>query len=44
MLSRAAGALLTGPLAFFVSGVIDVALALWLGLRWLARRAISRRT
>ena len=34
MRTRALGALLTGPVAFFVSGLIDIGLALALGLRW----------
>jgi hypothetical protein len=40
VLSRFAGRLVTGPLAFFVAGLIDVALMLVLYLRW---RAAQRR-
>ena len=40
MLSRIAGRLLTGPLAFFLAGAIDVALMLVLYARW---RAAQRR-
>jgi hypothetical protein len=40
MVSRVAGRLVTGPLAFFVAGAIDVALMLVLYARW---RAAQRR-
>jgi len=40
MLSRIAGRLLTGPLAFFLAGAVDVALMLVLYVRW---RAAQRR-
>jgi hypothetical protein len=38
--SRIAGRLVTGPLAFFLAGVVDVSLMLVLYLRW---RAAQRR-
>jgi hypothetical protein len=40
MVSRVAGRLVTGPLAFFVAGAIDVTLMLVLYARW---RAAQRR-
>jgi hypothetical protein len=45
MLSRIAGRLITGPLAFFVAGAIDVGAMLLLYARWRAaqRRAAAGR-
>jgi hypothetical protein len=40
MVSRIAGRLVTGPLAFFLAGVIDVAALLVMYARW---RAAQRR-
>jgi hypothetical protein len=40
VVSRIAGRLVTGPLAFFLAGVVDVSLMLVLYLRW---RAAQRR-
>jgi hypothetical protein len=44
MLSRFAGRAVTGPLAFFVAGLIDVALMLVLYARWRVaqRRRLTR--
>jgi hypothetical protein len=44
VVSRIAGRLVTGPLAFFVAGAIDVALMLVIYARWRVaqRRALSR--
>jgi hypothetical protein len=42
VLSRALGALVTGPLAFFVSGLLDVLVALRLAAVYLWRTRVSR--
>jgi hypothetical protein len=42
VLRRAAGVLVTGPVAFLVSGLIDVACALPLALGYLWRSTIRR--
>lgn len=42
MLCRAAGALITGPLAFFVSGLLDVIAGLRLAVVYLWRTRVSR--
>jgi hypothetical protein len=43
MVSRALGALLTGPVAFFVSGLIDVLSGLRLALVYLWRTTMRSR-
>jgi hypothetical protein len=43
VLTRVAARLVTSRAAFFVSGVIDVCVAIGLGLRFLARTTIGRR-
>jgi hypothetical protein len=42
VLSRALGALITGPLAFFVSGLLDVLVGLRLAAVYLWRTRVSR--
>jgi hypothetical protein len=42
VVSRAAGALITGPLAFFVSGLLDVIAGLRLAALYLYRRRAGR--
>lgn len=42
MFSRALGALITGPIAFFVSGLVDVAVGLRLAAVYLWRTRLSR--
>jgi hypothetical protein len=45
VISRVAGRLVTGPVAFFLAGLVDVSLALVLYLRWRSaqRRAAATR-
>jgi hypothetical protein len=42
MFSRALGALITGPIAFFVSGLVDVVVGLRLAAVYLWRTRLSR--
>jgi hypothetical protein len=42
VLSRALGALITGPVAFFVSGLLDVLIGLRLAAIYLWRTRVSR--
>jgi hypothetical protein len=41
--SRTLGALITGPLAFFLSGLLDVLVGLRLAARYLWRTRVRRR-
>ncbi|HTX07173.1 MAG TPA: hypothetical protein VME22_01100 [Solirubrobacteraceae bacterium] len=42
MVSRVSGRLVTGPLAFFLAGVVDVGLLLVAYARWRATQRVTR--